>query len=123
MSISAIFNRDRRTHAQTVRERHAAQDAAQFARDVADVMALPAGRRLLMQIMQRGGIYRMRGENDDLAYVAGRRDAALQLVASVNRHADGQALLAMQEATELATRRESEIRNAEEQDRKEKRHA
>lgn len=100
-------------HADEARQKHAAIDLAQLELDVQAVMDIPAGRRLFMRILASGGVYRHSDPNDDRAYAAGRRDAALEIMGAVNRHACAKSLLALQENNAVLEKRNEEIRNAE----------
>lgn len=88
--------------------KQAEQDAAQFSADIQAVMNTPAGRRLFMRLLYEGGVYSRSTPTDDRAYVAGRRDAALEVMNAVNQHAVGQSLSALQEHNALVERRNAE---------------
>ncbi len=102
------FRADQQTHAQQCKRKHDEQDAAQFTEDVQAVMKTTAGRRLFMRLLHEGGVYRHSMPDDVLPYVAGRRDAALEIMHAVNLHAVGQSLTALQEHNAFVEHRNAE---------------
>jgi hypothetical protein len=104
------------THYQEVVARQVADEKAQLAADVAEVMNTPGGRRLFMRILVSGGVFDLSREGQNRDYTAGRRDAALQIMNSINRHAIDNALLAQIESTKESERLERERQSATTQD-------
>lgn len=100
-------------------DRHARHDERQLAEDVAEVMAMAAGRRIFMAVLTKSGVYR-RSEPGRLEYDAGRRDDGLEALHIVNRFARKHAALAADERDETVTAKNSELEAAREQDRKER---
>lgn len=100
--------------------KHRKIDDMQVADDVAEVMKTPAGRRLFMRIIIGGGVYRKTKPDDSILYAAGRRDAALEVMAAVNRHAVADAMLALQESNAEMDRRNRELQAAQIEDHKKK---
>ena len=84
-----------------VLERQAAERNAQLDADVAAVLETAAGRRALMGLLAKSGVWARTGCGDGdavrLAYAAGRRDAGVDLLGACNRAAQGLVALAMQE--------------------------
>jgi hypothetical protein len=109
------------SHLNDIAAKHADADNAQLAADVAEVMKSPAGRRLFMRIIVKGGIYRQSSAADDQIYLAGRRDFALEALALANRHAIDDALKAQIESNEQAKHRARELQSAQSLDQIEKR--
>lgn len=91
--------------------KHRTSDEHQLYQDIQSVMAAPAGRRLFMAIVMQGGVYTRTERSDNLDYISGRRDAALDVMHAVNRCAAEQILIARRERQELISSRNSEIRN------------
>ncbi len=115
------FFRDKPVRVQQVQRKHAELDALQLAQDVAEIMALPAGRRVFMRLIVDGGVYRQSAPGEDRAYVAGRRDAALEVMRAVNLHSCQAALVALQEHNEKMERRNRELQAAQTEDQRHKR--
>lgn len=84
-----------------VLERQAAERNAQLDADIASVLETAAGRRALMGLLAKSGVWARTGCGDGdavrLAYAAGRRDAGADLLGACNRAAQGLVALAMQE--------------------------
>lgn len=116
------FFRDKPVRVQQVQRKHAELDALQLAQDVAEIMATPAGRRVFMRLLVDGGVYRQSSPGEDRSYTAGRRDAALEIMQAVNRHACPAALEALQEHNEKMDRRNREIQAAQIEDLRKKEH-
>jgi hypothetical protein len=98
-------------------ERQAKERNSQMEADAATILATKAGRRLLMNIIAKGGVYaKSAGNNGDpskLFYTSGRRDAAVDLLAVCNKVAPNMVLLAMQENNERIEKFNAEIEAAE----------
>lgn len=94
-----------------IMRRHRDKDALQLERDVKAVLSTPAGRRLFMAIAMQGGVYHHSRPDTDHVYTAGRRDAALELMAVANAHAPELVLKARQERHDLVSARNAEIMN------------
>ncbi len=94
------------------------EDDAAFAADIAAVMATAAGRRLFSASLAKGGVYRFSRPDDNLAYHAGRRDAALEMLQAVNRHALKHAEQAQSERNALMSERNRRLADAANEDRK-----
>ena len=84
-----------------VLDRQARERNAQLDADIAAVLETPAGRRALMGLLAKSGVWARTGCGDGdavrLAYAAGRRDAGADLLGACNRAALGLVALAMQE--------------------------
>lgn len=98
---------------ESARKRHADEDNRQLAHDVKEVLSTAAGRRLFMAAVFQGGVYTHTHRGDDHVYLAGRRDAALELMAVANHHAPGLVLLARKERHDLISARNAELRSIE----------
>ena len=103
---------------------HRYADAKTMEADIKAVMETPEGRRLFLSIVFAGGVYTHSNRDDNVAYLTGRRDAALEVMAKVNMYAPELVLLARKERNDLIAGRNrqlEEIRN--QQKRKEEDHA
>lgn len=94
----------------SARKRHADEDNRQLAHDVKEVLSTAAGRRLFMAIVFQGGVYSHTRRGDDHTYLAGRRDACLELMNVANAAAADQVLLARKERHDLISARNAELR-------------
>lgn len=110
-----------------VLERQAAERNAQLDADVAAVLETAAGRRALMGLLAKSGVWARTGCGDGdavrLAYAAGRRDAGADLLGACNRAALGLVALAMQENNERVARWNEQVlaaRQAENNERAER---
>lgn len=101
--------RDNRAIADAV-ERHKAEDARQLANDINAVLATPQGRRLFIAMIFQGGVYTHTRRGDDHTYLAGRRDACLELMSVANDFAAAQVLIARKERHDLISARNAELR-------------
>lgn len=101
--------RDNRAIAEAV-ERHKAEDARQLANDINAVLNTAQGRRLFIAIVFQGGVYSHTRRGDDHTYLAGRRDACLELMNVANAAAADQVLLARKERHDLISARNAELR-------------
>lgn len=110
--------KDKPNKAAQVQRRHKELDDIQVATDVAEIMKTPAGRRTFMRILVQGGIYRKIENGPDLPFVAGRRNAALEVLQAVNAHAVEAAMLALTEHNIEMTRRNRELLAAQLEDAK-----
>lgn len=85
----------------TVLERQAGERRAQMEADITDILRMPAGRRALMGLLAKSGVWARTGcaEGDAvrLAYAAGRRDAGADLLAACNRTSAAHVAQAMDE--------------------------
>lgn len=94
-------------------ERQAACRRDQMDADIAAVLETPAGRRVLIGMLAKGGVWTRTGCADGdalrLAYAAGRRDAAADVLAVCNRTAAGRVAQAMGENNERVARWNAEI--------------
>lgn len=99
-----------------VLERQAKERNAQMDFDIAAVLGTAPGRRLLMNLLAKSGVWARTGcaEGDAvrLAYTAGRRDTGADLLAACNRVAAPLVAQAMAENTERVTRWNEQIENA-----------
>lgn len=95
--------------------RHDEQDARQMDRDIKEVLGTSAGRRLLVSMMFKGGVYTHSRRDDNHVYLAGRRDAALEVMHYANLSAPEQVLKARSERHETISARNAELRNIENQ--------
>ena len=72
-----------------VLERQAAERNSQMDADITSVLSTVAGRRVLMGLLARSGVWARTGCGDGdairLAYAAGRRDGGADLLAACNR--------------------------------------
>lgn len=91
-------------------ERHKAEDARQLANDINAVLATPQGRRLFIAMIFQGGVYTHTRRGDDHTYLAGRRDACLELMSVANEFAAAQVLIARKERHDLISARNAELR-------------
>lgn len=66
-----------------------------------------------MAAVFQGGVYTHTHRGDDHVYLAGRRDAALELMTVANHHAPGHVLLARKERHDLISARNAELRSIE----------
>jgi hypothetical protein len=100
-----------------VLERQAKERNAQMKADVASVLATHAGRRLLMNLIAKGGVWSKTGSFDGdgnrLLYAAGRRDGAAEVLALCNKVACKLVELAMSENNERLQQWNEQIQNAE----------
>lgn len=98
-------------------ERQANERNRQMEADVATILATKAGRRLLMNITAKGGVWSKTtgcgGDPSKLFYAAGRRDAAVDVLSVCNKVAGGMVTLAMQENNERIEKFNAEIETAE----------
>lgn len=109
---NAILARQRQQHDQLL------------AAAIKSVMRTPEGRRLFHHILLAGGVYRPSSPGEDRAYVAGRRDATLEIVQAVNTHAGADARKALDEWNERIESDNAELKLAADTDRlEEKPHA
>lgn len=97
----------------SARKRHADEDNRQLAHDVKEVLNTAAGRRIFMAAVFQGGVYTHTHRGDDHVYLAGKRDAALELMTVANIHAPGHVLLARKERHDLISARNAELRSIE----------
>ena len=97
-------------------DRQARERNAQLDADIAAVLETPAGRRALMGLLAKSGVWQRTGCGDGdavrLAYAAGRRDAGADLLAACNRAAQAAVARAMQENNERVGRWNEEIQAA-----------
>lgn len=97
-------------------ERQASERNAQLDADIAAALESPAGRRVLMGLLAKSGVWTRTGCADGdavrLAYAAGRRDAGADMLAACNRAAQGLVALAMQENNERVGRWNEEVHAA-----------
>lgn len=98
--------------AERIEARHRAQDRQTMSDDVRKVLSTKEGRRLLVAIMFQGGVYAHSKTTDNLAYMAGRRDAALEVMRDANDAASDLVLEARLERHQLILERNAEIRQA-----------
>jgi hypothetical protein len=54
-----------------------------FIADVREVMDTPAGQRLFVAIINKGGLFQFSKRDDNHAYVCGKHDAVLQLFKTI----------------------------------------
>lgn len=98
---------------QEVFERQARERDAQMADDVRAVLGTAAGRRVLMSLLAKGGVWSRMGCADGdavrLAYASGRRDAGADLLGFCNRAAQPLVGLAMQENNERVRKWNEEL--------------
>ncbi len=94
------------------------EDSDQIARDFAKIMAMPEGRRLLMWCLGKGGVFRFSRPDDNLNYVAGCRDLALEFMTNANRYAPEEAHLAQKERNDLINERNRRLAEAQHADAK-----
>lgn len=66
---------------------HKQEDEARLAHDIATVLKIREGRSFLMFILGKGGVFRFSRQDDNLNYVAGRRDLALEIFQAANKFA------------------------------------
>lgn len=106
-------------------ERHAAERNAQLDADIADVLGTACGRRALMGLLAKSGVWSRTGCADGdavrLAYAAGRRDAGADLLAACNRAAASLVELAMGENNARVGRWNEEIQSARKKEEESKR--
>lgn len=99
-----------------VLDRQARERNAQLDADIAAVLETPAGRRALMGLLAKSGVWQRTGCGDGdavrLAYAAGRRDAGADLLGACNRAAQAAVARAMQENNERVGRWNEEIQAA-----------
>ena len=81
------------------------EDARQISEDIKAVMQTAPGRRLFMTILFAGGIYSHTQHDDDVKYLAGRRDAALEILKAVSKNVSAFELLARKERADLVAER------------------
>ena len=93
----------------SLEEKHREDDRRQLASDVRKMMEIPEGRRILIAIAFSGGIYAHTQKGDNLEYIAGRRDAALEVMASANQVASDLVLKARLERHTLIAERNREF--------------
>lgn len=105
------------TRYRTLLEKFKRDDDAEFAADVRAVMRTPEGRRLFMAALAKLGVYRASRPDDNLAYLAGRRDAGLELLQAVNHHALAFADEASRERNKTLALRNEQLREAAEADK------
>lgn len=89
-----------------------AEDSRQLDDDIRAVLQTAPGRRLLMAVICKGGVYAPLGPTAG-AYEAGRRDAALELLRSANQTARKLSQLAANERSELSEKRDNELKQIE----------
>lgn len=65
-------------------DRHRKQDRAQVASDIRVVLETEAGRRLLMAMLFSSGVYAHTKQGDSHDYLAGRKDAMLEIMRDCN---------------------------------------
>ena len=110
----------RDTLARQSRERNAQLDA-----DIRAVLETAAGRRALMGLLAKSGVWSRTGCADGdavrLAYAAGRRDAGADLLAACNRAAAPLVELAMSENNTRVGRWNEEIQHAQQTEKELKR--
>ena len=92
-------------------EQHREDDRNTQADDIRKVMSTREGRRLLVAIMFQGGVYSHSQTNDNLAYVAGRRDAVLEVMKDCNEVAADLVLQARLERHQLISERNRQMRD------------
>ena len=91
-------------------EQHHEDDRHAMAEDIRKVMSTKEGRRILIAIMFQGGVYAHSKTADNLAYVAGRRDAALEVMKDCNEVAADLVLQARLERHQLISERNKQVR-------------
>jgi len=94
-------------------ERQAKERNAQLDGDIRAVLGTAAGRRALMGLLAKAGVWSRTGNADGdalrLAYFVGRRDAGADLLGVCNRVAAGLVAQAMSENNERVRRWNEEI--------------
>ena len=108
---------ERRENENRVLEAIHSEEEQLLKNDIREVMGTKAGRRLFMTAICKGGVYSYSKRDDDKSYVAGRRDAAIELMKVANRHAQKESLLALIEQNEVAAERQRQIDEAKRADR------
>lgn len=97
---------------EAIEERHRAEDRRQQAEDMRKIMDMPEGRRVLIAVIWQAGVYTHSQQTDNLAYTAGRRDLALELMRDANAACPDLVLQARFERHETISRRNQEIKQA-----------
>lgn len=87
-------------------------DERQMREDVRKIMASPEGRRVFMAACYHGGIFRYSTRDDNHAYMAGKRDAALELFKTVKAFCPVEATNAQIERDRLVVERDRELNEA-----------
>jgi hypothetical protein len=104
------------TPVRTILERQAKERADQMDADIVAVLATAPGRRLLMSMLHKGGVWARTGACDgnpvNLAYINGRRDAAADVLTACNRVASAHVATAMAENNERTQKWNEQIENA-----------
>ena len=97
---------------EAIETRHRAEDRRQQAEDVRKWLNTVEGRRMLVALMFQAGVYTHSHQTDNLAYVAGRRDLALELMRDANEACPELVLKARLERHETIAARNAEIKQA-----------
>ena len=97
---------------EAIAERHRAEDRRQQAEDMRKILSMPEGRRMLVAMMFQAGVYTHSQQTDNLAYMAGRRDLALELMRDAIEACPEMVLKARLERHETITARNAEIKQA-----------
>lgn len=86
--MSVLDDQEKRAKAERAAQRVAKERAAQFKKDVQDLMALPAMRRVLSDFIDDAGLDRStyRDDHGAMACVAGWQDAARWWIDAVRQH-------------------------------------
>ena len=95
-----------------IETRHRAEDRRQQTEDIRKWLATPEGRRILVALMFQAGVYTHSRQDDNLAYYAGRRDLALELMRDANEACPEMVLKARLERHETIVARNAEIKQA-----------
>lgn len=101
---------DRTRIKQEAEDRFAKDDDRQMREDLHTVMSTPAGRRLYMAMLHRGGLFAFTHRDDNHAYICGKRDSALEVWKIVTYRESPLANLAQQERDTLRLDREKKLR-------------
>lgn len=97
---------------EAIAERHRAEDRRQQAEDMRKILSMPEGRRMLVAMMFQAGVYSHSQQTDNLAYTAGRRDLALEIMRDANDVCPESVLQARLERHETISRMNQEIKQA-----------